>query len=428
MTEIDTTEAQQSRPQPGGGQPNGSVLSRNWAIGLTLVAASALIAITIRRAVTGSGDIDKFHEAGRYLWDHRAVIQGSDINRYPPPFHALMALLGWAPLGLVAFVRTALSLILLWDLPRRFERLAGIPLRRQWPAWLVAAPFLLDNLFLGQQGALLLWLVTVGTLCAQRGRPILGGALISSAMWIKVLPIGFLAIPIILGRQWKSLIGVVVSTLLLFGLLFLFTGVREGLAEGPRWWRLVRTDYSPQSMIDQRLALRYNNQSVPIVLARTFGDVHAPDYRGAVRIASWPLPVIWAMHRALLAVLAAVVLVTLWRGSRDRADPRYWLGTYGMIAIAMMTISPLAWTYYFFWLLPGCLFLSHRRRLLWALFAASALALTSGYARGIGAHMIIGLIIFACCAVDLWRKSYPLGDEESLPGSAGEFGGRRSEA
>jgi hypothetical protein len=92
------------------------------------------------------------------------------VRRYPPTFAVLLAPLGFLPLWLATAVWVLLSAGCLAALPRICANLTGIAIRDQWPAWLVAAPFLVDNLVLGQNGPMLLFLVSLGLLLVKRGR------------------------------------------------------------------------------------------------------------------------------------------------------------------------------------------------------------------------------------------------------------------
>ena len=60
------------------------------------------------------------------------------------------------------------------------------------------------------------------------------------------------------------------------------------------------------------------------MLARTFGDLGGRKAKGAVRLASWPFPVVWTLYGAILAVLFAAGLRAA-LAARRLADARAWL-------------------------------------------------------------------------------------------------------
>lgn len=209
---------------------------------------------------------------------------------------------------------------------------------------------------------------------------------------MKVLPGGLIAIPLVLGRRpGAAVAGAAAATALLFGLLGLFMGADEGLRATLSWWRLASGDHSPQTLVEQGNCLRYNNQSLPITLARTFGAVGDVEIRGAVRVASLPLPLIWGAHKVLLAATGAAVLLLLGRLRGRGGNPDVWLG----------------------------------------LFAAVCVGLLSPELRGLGVHLGIAYAIFGLVALDLWRRSaepVPAAATAGRRGAAGATEARRVES
>jgi hypothetical protein len=140
-----------------------------------------------------------------------------------------------------------------------------------------------------------------------------------------------------------------------------------------------------------------------VTLARTFGEIDERRSRDAVRLASWPLPWVWALYALMLAaVFAAGAGAAL--GARRRSDGDAWLELYALSALGMLLVAPIVWTHYFLWMLPGLLALrAQPRLLLWGGIAFNA-ALALPPLRALGFHMACALALYVWIARDLSRS------------------------
>ena len=168
-------------------------------------------------------------------------------------------------------------------------------------------------------------------------------------------------------------------------------------------WALVATPSQPVTRSDE---IRPNNESLPVVLARMFGDI-PPAVRGGrtIVLARLPLEVIWPIWWAILAALAIGWLAALKDNGGVWSPGRAWLGMFALTSIGMLAATPICWNHYFLWTLPAALFLVHRPRLLLAAAVASLLVSASQPARGLGCHMMLALGLFAFVVHDLIRES-----------------------
>jgi hypothetical protein len=191
-----------------------------------------------------------------------------------------------------------------------------------------------------------------------------------------------------------------------------------GLGAEPTWqavdrWRTeVHAGQTPWALIKAGRSLRFNNQSVPITLARTFGALSEAERKqapGSTELARVPLATIWKIHAGMVAGFVALVLLAAWRArgrmsgpsgedpGRD-ADGEAWLGLLGLVCILVLLVSPLVWTHYFVWALPALVAVRDCRRSLLIGGLLSLVALASEPARGLGLHMALTLLLAMCLA------------------------------
>jgi len=205
-------------------------------------------------------------------------------------------------------------------------------------------------------------------------------------------------------RARGAVLGAALTVALSTALLTAFAGWHAGLQSLVQWRDGLRDSEGPWGLVATRNSLRENNESLPIVLARTFGDLDPSLTRNAVSLARLPLTAIWAVWLLLLGVMAAVWLRCAWRA---RAAPagRAWLAMFALTAILMLAASPIAWPHYFAWLLPATVFLAARPRLLLGVAALGQLGMMIPFLRGLGCHMALALALFAVVARDLLKAS-----------------------
>ncbi len=385
-------------------------LDRRLLILLAVFAAGVAIYSTIRGA-TGTSDFKNPYRVARIFWQTRTLdIRGEP--RYPPTIRVLMAPLAALPLGVAAAVWTLLSLAAVAALPGLFERLSGASLREQALPWLAVLTFVLDAFALGQMDPINLFLVTWGLVCAREARAVAGASLIGLAGMIKVLPLAFWGVLVARRRLAGALAGATITLIASVALLTVFAGWGPGLSSIREWFAVLREQEGPWGLVDTHNSLRENNEALPVVLARTFGDLDPDLTRNALSLAHLPLSVIWKLWLAILAAMAATWLACAWRA--PRAPPEQgWLGMFALTAGVMLAVTHIAWPHYFMWLLPATLYLGRRRRLLVAVAVLGQLGMMVPVLRGLGCHMAIALLLFALVARDL------LGQRAADPAAAG---------
>jgi hypothetical protein len=297
-----------------------------------------------------------------------------------------------------------LSVAALLGLPREIERLSGIAPKAQWPAWIVLMPVILNNLGLGQSGPVLLWLATAGVARTRLGRAAMGGALLMLGALLKLLPAVLLGIPLLFGRLRGALAGALLATAGVVAAGCLLVGPAEMLAGTRRWIDYTSEGQTHLSLVVNGDTLRYNNQSLAITLARTFGDVDRTKAKGLVQLSTLPLEHVIAFATGLMAAFAALGLAAA-LAARRTATPRAWLALLGMACIALLIPSPIVWTHYFIWMLPALVAVAHRRRLMWIGGTIFVAGLAVQPARALGLHMACALGLYVLLAVELIRAA-----------------------
>ncbi len=377
----------------------------------------ALVSYAILRGGTYSNDFKNPYRVARVFWQ-TGRLDIENEPRYPPTIRVLLAPLAALPISAAAAVWALASVAALAAVPRLLARLSERPVRSQGLAWLAVLTFAVDAVVLGQSDPINLFLVTAG-LCLARGRGgVLGAGLIGLAGMIKVLPLAFWSVLLAARRARAAVAGVLLTAFLSAGLLTAFAGWSAGLSSVVEWYTGLRENEGPWGLITGRNSLRENNESLPVVLARTFGDLDPGLTRHALGLTRLPLGVIWVVWIAILAAMAVTWLACA--GRARRAPPaRAWLGMFALTAVLMLAITPIAWPHYFLWLLPATLFLSDRPRLLVAVAVVGQLGMMIAPLRGIGCHMALALFLFVLVARDLLGSA---DRKEAVLGSAREEG------
>ena len=145
-----------------------------------------------------------------------------------------------------------------------------------------------------------------------------------------------------------------------------------------------------------------------MTLARTLGEWPGESPRGAVHLAAMPMDRVWMVYAVVLALAAGLLAWGLWRarlrgpatvaGDRGDGGPasgRAWLEATALVGVAMLLVSPIVWTFYFVWLLPACLCLLDRPRVLGAIGIVMWAGLAVTPARGLGLHLACALVLAA---------------------------------
>lgn len=377
----------------------------------------AVLSYAILRGATYSNDFKNPYRVARLFWQTRRLDIRSE-PRYPPTIRVLLAPLAALPIATAAAVWALVNLAALAAVPRLLARLTGYPVRAQALAWLPVLTFAIDGVVLGQSEPVNLFLVTAGLCLARERRAVLGAGLIGLAGMIKVLPVAFWGVLLARRKARAAAAGAVLTGLVSVGLLSL-AGWSAGLHSVVEWYDGLRENEGPWGLIAGHNSLRENNESLPVVLARTFGNLDPGLTRHALSLARLPLGAVWGVWIAILAAMAVVWLACA--GRARRAPPaRAWLGMFALTAVLMLAITPIAWPHYFLWLLPATLFLSDRPRLLLAVAVVGQLGMMIAPLRGVGCHMALALVLFALVARDLLESA---GGETAAPAHGSRGGG-----
>jgi len=381
-----------------------SALPRRLRTPLAIALALVLLGVlgyAILRGATYSNDFKNPYRVARVFWQTGRLDIKSE-PRYPPTARVLLAPLASLPIATAAAIWAVASVAALAAVPFMVRRLAGVAVGDQALGWLAVLTYAIDALVLGQSDPINLLLVTVGLVIARERRPALGAVLVGLAGMIKVLPLAFWGVLIARRRIRGAVAGAAITAALSVGLLTGFGGWSPGLHSISEWYTLLGATEGPWGLVAERNSMRENNESLPVVLARTLGDLDPGLARNTPSLSRLPLRAIWAIW---LAIAAAMALTWIACARRARYIPpdRAWLGIFGLTGVLMLTATHVAWPHYFLWLLPAALFVRHRPRLLVAVAAVGQLGMMFTVLRGIGVHMWLALALFAVVAHDLLR-------------------------
>jgi alpha-1,2-mannosyltransferase len=384
--------------------PFATLRSLDRRAGIVLaIAAAAVLAYSIVRGATLTSDFKNPYRVARVFWETGNLdIRGEP--RYPPTIRILLAPLAALPIGVAAAIWALVSLAAVAALPGALERLSGASLREQALPWLAVLTFMLDAFALGQSDPVNLLLVTSGLTLARGSRAVTGAALIGLAGMIKVLPVTFWGVLVVRGRLAAAAAGALMTLSASVALLTLFAGWGPGLSSIGEWLTVLREQEGPWGLVATQNSLRENNEALPIVLTRTFGDLDPSLARNALSVAHLPLPVIWKIWLTIVVVMVTTWAVCAWR-ARWAPPARGWLGMFALTSVVMLAASHIVWPHYFVWLLPATLFLSRRPRVLIAVAVFGQLGMMIPMLRGLGCHMVIALALFATVAWELLSAS-----------------------
>ncbi len=278
------------------------------------------------------------------------------VNAHPPtsillalPFAKLefpWAFLAWNLVSLAALVAS------LWIVQRQLK----IPLTA-WSLAPLAGLFLLcyplgEQIRMGQLTLILLLLLT-GTWAAERSeRPWLAGALLGSAMCIKLFP-GFLFLYYALRGRWRVVAAGLVTAAALTDLTVLILGLES--------YRSYFVEVLPSI---QWFRAGWNNDSLWGFWSRLFDP--SPEHE---RLWHLTAPLFYSPALALslsLISAAAVAGILAWAVRSDAKNEKSDL-TFAMAVTAMLLVSPVCWEHYLLLLLVPL-------AIVWTKLSASRLA------------------------------------------------------
>lgn len=375
----------------------------NYRIVFRAVVLALFFAYVVARGAQRGNDFKYPYLASQAYWKtSRLHVQAQP--RYPISFHILLSPLASLPIGLAATVWAAVSFAAVAALPRVIEQLTGLGPRGQLLSWVVVLPCVVDALVLGQSDPINLFLVASALLAVRGGSSVRGVWLVGLAGMIKILPLVHWATVVSRTRSRGVWVGMLLTIGFALGLVVAAVGWESAWSGALQQWSWVANHEKPWHLVARGSDLRANNESLPIVLARTLGDLGPATPRHSLRLGLLPLEVVWMTWGAILGILALTWLACAW-ASRTVAPERAWLGMFSLSSVVMLASTPICWHHYFLWLLPATLYLADRRRLLWGAAAVSAVGTAFPAARGVGLHALLSLGLFAVIALDLLRQA-----------------------
>lgn len=369
---------------------------------LATIGIAAFFAYVVLRSAQRGNDFKYPYLAAQAFW-RTSRLHVSAQPRYPISFHVLLSPLASLPIGLASTIWATVSFAAVGALPRLFERLSGLTIRQQAPAWFVVLPFFIDALVLGQSDPINLCLVTLGFRALLQDRAMLSVGLVGVAGMIKILPIIHWLTIVARTRAWRVWLAMAITTMLGLGMLVTAVGWTSALAALQQQADWIHNSEKPWHLVARHADLRVNNESLPIVLARTFADLGENRPLHGLCLGILPLNTIWSIWGLVLLGLVLTWVVCAWhtKGAEPR---RATLGMFALSSIVMLAGTPICWHHYFLWLTPALIFLADRRRLLWTCGTLSLIGTSLPVVRGIGCHMLMALGIFLVVAHDLLRS------------------------
>ncbi len=328
-------------------QRGGPARLARWAPALP-VAVVVVVAAVVGGVRGFFTDLSVYRYGGRAVLDGIALYDVDDPVTglpftYPPIAAVLMVPLALPPEWLVAALWTGASVAALAAVVVVVRRSLGLAAAGWWVALVVVGSLALEpvgqTLAFGQVNLLLMLVIVVDLLAPKRRW---SGALLGVAAGVKLTPLVFVVLLVLVGRRSAALRAVAT---------FVAT-VAVGFAVMPRG----ATSYWTDGLVDpSRVGPPWlaHNQSVTGALTRLLDRE--------------PPTLLWLAVAGPLAVAVVLVAAAWWR----RGDP---VLAVGLASIATLLASPTSWSHHWVWAVPLGLVLWERSRpvaLAWvAVFAA----------------------------------------------------------
>jgi Glycosyltransferase family 87 len=276
---------------------------------------------------------------------------------YPPTAAVLFALpsyLGELPLIVVLVVLYSVAWIV--SLLFSFFLASGGAWRDHPLLYLIAAvcclPYVAENYFLGQPNLLLLAFMLAAFACLRTGKQWTAGALVALATAIKAFPvltIGYL----LYRRYWKAALSTFVFLVVLVVVVpSPFRGMERNLEDLQTWMAgMVRYDADSISQRPQR-GFSWSNHSLVAVAHRLLRPVNAHRKRDQTLLVN--VADIDFKYVSLVIVLSALGLCLFYILCMPPHDQRTSSSDaleHAMLLLLILIFTPLAFTYFFVWLL-----------------------------------------------------------------------------
>jgi hypothetical protein len=275
---------------------------------------------------------------------------------YPPPAAVLFAVpsyFGELPLILVFALLYSVAWIVsvLLSVFLATGTLRANPLLYLLPG-LCSLPYVVENYLLGQPNLLLLAFMLGAFACLRSSRESSAGALVALASGIKAFPVlavGYL----VYRRHWRATVFSV--GVLIFLLVFLpwpFRGLDRNLEDLSTWTQgMFRYEANSISQREQR-GFSWSNHSLIAVAHRLLRPVNAHRKRDQtlfVNVADLDFEYVTAVIVVLGASLCLFYVLSM--PPRNRRTNQSDAIEYAMLLVLILILTPLAFTYFFVWLL-----------------------------------------------------------------------------
>jgi hypothetical protein len=296
---------------------------------------------------------------GKPLYEQMA--SGEPEFMYPPAaavlFYMPLTLFGpfvfVAALGLISAVAWAASVWLAATLVG-----GGWKGHKLWhimfPGFAVT-PYVWDIQLLGQLNLLLLAMTLGAFYLIRQHKPIISSALFGAAVALKAFPLPAIAY-FVVRRQWLAVAGSITS---IFLLLWFFPGLIRGFerntAELKQWTSLMIADQSGNKMAGRSsIGFSRRNQSLVSLSHRLLRHIETggiPEKPCYVNFIDVPPQVAQVVGYGSCLVLGLILLLACrFRFGTSREAEGIEIA---MVCTLVPLCSPLSWTYFFCWLLPG---------------------------------------------------------------------------
>jgi hypothetical protein len=355
-------------------------------------------------------DYSIWYETGRRVLDGLPLYPRDARTPFPFMYPPTIAVLVFAPLSLLGLAGLTAAMVIANSIAWIVASCASVYLAsgrlrgNSVLTWFVpvaaTAPYVWDTYLLGQTNLILLALVLLGFIAMKSGRRGLAGSVFGAAASLKAFPLlllGYLA-------YRRDLRGIVAMVGALAVLLVVVPAPVRGLTFNLHElgvWASGMVFKMPDRGIAQRpdVGLKYGNQSLLAVTHRlTRSVVAGHDDRTPFAVNVMNLDASVASLLAVAIIVGLCLFGALMKPPGFRpwslADPPRW--ELGMTVILVVVCSPLAWTYFYCWLmLPVALLTcvvqegalpTTRRRAILVIAGLSALCLASALLQNVDQH------------------------------------------
>jgi len=218
---------------------------------------------------------------------------------------------------------------------------------------IVSLPFVWDTYLLGQVNIVLLFMLLASFVALRENGPVKAGLWISLAAAIKAFPI-MAAGWLVWRRQWRALAGMLAGLgLFLLVLPGCVRGFEYNLREMTTWFQgMVGRQSAVELGQRSEISFSYRNQSLKSVTHRLLRPVIAGDVKGetfTVNVLSLSPVAAEVVFWGIGLVMCLAFVLKMRR--MNPADPGNRALEQAMLLCLIVLFSPLAWTYFYCWLL-----------------------------------------------------------------------------